>query len=192
MQANLSKDPEDDDLIGSFVKPVAGVMLEAAHSVRMVRCRLSKMGSAGIDIGEGCRRLSIVGCHLHDLSGSGIQVGGFRISDAHPSDPRAVVKEIEIANNYLHGIGEEYRGSIGSLVRESWETGFTITVVEIREFRAVRRATAWTKITLISSPTIRDFHAAAPIEPDLNLPTGICSIHGFRPTAESFLLLAWP
>ena len=115
VQANLSKDPEDDDSIGSFVKPVAGVMLEAAHSVRMMRCRFSKMGSTGIDIGEGCRRLSIVGCDLHDLSGSGIQVGGFQISDAHPSDPRAVVKEIEIANNYLHGIGEEYRGSVGIL-----------------------------------------------------------------------------
>ena len=66
--------------------------------------------------------MSIGGCDFHDLSGSGIQVGGFRVEDAHPEDPRSVVQQIEIANNYLHGIGRQYRGSIGILAGYVQET----------------------------------------------------------------------
>jgi len=62
------------------------------------------------------------------VSGNGIQVGDVLAEDHHPSDPRSVVKDNVVANNYLHDLGLEFQGSIGIFV------GYTDgTVIEHNE-----------------------------------------------------------
>ena len=46
-------------------------------------------------------------------SGSAIQIGDVLKNDHHPDDPRLIVKDNIVTNNYIHDIGAEYFGSIG-------------------------------------------------------------------------------
>ena len=71
------------------------------------------MGSGALDIQNGSSEIVIQGNRIHDISGSGIQVGDFNHTDAHPEDERVIVRKIRILNNHIYDIGMEFKGSIG-------------------------------------------------------------------------------
>lgn len=114
IQANLVKDPQEDRILHScFLKPPSAVVLDAAQFVGVTGCTFRRMGSGALDIQHGSRNIEIRENHIYDISGSGIQIGDFNHTDAHPKDEREIVREIVIANNHLHDIGMEFKGSIG-------------------------------------------------------------------------------
>lgn len=116
-QANLCKDPQEDNNINSyFLKPPASIILDAAENIVIKRCVLDNIGSGGINIQNGAASNIIVGNIIRKICGSGIQVGGFNLKDAHPDDTREVVRNILISNNYITETGMSYFGGVAVLV----------------------------------------------------------------------------
>jgi hypothetical protein len=95
------------------VKSPSNIVCHAAKSIRFERCTLTKLGSGGIDLEYGAQDNAIVGCRFYDISGSAVQVGDVLKDDHHPDDPRKIVKNNSVVNNYIHDVAVEYRGGVG-------------------------------------------------------------------------------
>jgi hypothetical protein len=95
------------------VKTPSNIVCHAAHSIRFERCTFTKLGSGGIDLEYGAQDNAIAGCHFYDIAGSAVQVGDVLTDDHHPDDPRKIVKNNAVVNNYIHDCGIDYWGSVG-------------------------------------------------------------------------------
>jgi hypothetical protein len=94
-------------------KSPSNVVCHAARSIRFHRCTFTKLGGGGIDLEHGSQDNVISGCHFFDISGTAIQIGDVLKDDHHPDDPRKIVKNNSVTNNYIHDCGVEYWGSVG-------------------------------------------------------------------------------
>ena len=113
------------------LKSPSNIVCHAAKSIDFVRCVFTKLGSGGIDLEFGSQGNTIVGCKYFDISGSAVQVGGVSKDDHHPDDPRKIVENNIVANNYIHDCGVEYLGSVG--VFAGYTEGTVIAHNEIRD-----------------------------------------------------------
>ncbi|HHW48845.1 MAG TPA: DUF5018 domain-containing protein [Clostridiaceae bacterium] len=142
IQANFSKDPnENQNMHDCFVKIPSTIVLDAAKGISFERCKFSKLGSGAIDIQNGSSNNLIRGNEFDEIAASAIQVGDVRVADAHPADPREVVKDNVISNNYIHNIGTEYKGSIG--VFAGYTDGTVISHNEITDIAYSGISVGW-------------------------------------------------
>jgi hypothetical protein len=95
------------------LKSPANVVCHAAKSVCFDRCTFTHLGGAGLDIEFGSQDNVVSGCRFCDISGTGIQVGDVLKDDHHPDDPRKIVKNNAVVNNYIHDCGVEHFDSMG-------------------------------------------------------------------------------
>ena len=96
-----------------MLKSPANVVCHAAKSIRFERCTFTQLGGAGLDIEFGSQDNVVVGCRFCDISGTAVQVGDVLKDDHHPDDPRKIVKNNAVVNNYIHDCGVDYWGSVG-------------------------------------------------------------------------------
>lgn len=120
IQANFIITPENliartDGFVANLhnenMKSPSGIVLHAAKAIRFERCTFTQFGSGGIDVEFGSQDNLISGCQFYDLSGSAIQVGD--VIDHHPRDPREIVKDNQVLNNYIHDVAVEYLAGVG-------------------------------------------------------------------------------
>jgi hypothetical protein len=104
------------------VKSPSNIVCREAKSIRFERCTFTHLGSGGIDLEFGSQNNTIVGCTFRDISGSAVQVGDVLKDDHHPDDPRKIVKNNAVVNNYIHDCGAEYWDSIGVFAGYTEET----------------------------------------------------------------------
>ena len=95
------------------LKSPANVVCHAAKGLRFERCTFTRLGGAGIDVEFGSQDNVISGCRFHDISGTAVQVGDVLKDDHHPDDPRKIVKNNAVVNNYIHDCCVEYMGGVG-------------------------------------------------------------------------------
>ncbi|WP_162463034.1 right-handed parallel beta-helix repeat-containing protein [Paenibacillus psychroresistens] len=113
VQANLIKDPDDDLLLhSSYLTCPSGIVLDATDGITITGCKFHHLGTGAVDLINGTTHARIYGNRFYAIAGSGIQVGGFTFSDAHPEDPRNIVNDNVIENNYFSDIGTEFKGSV--------------------------------------------------------------------------------
>jgi hypothetical protein len=98
------------------VKSPSNVVGHAVRGVRFERCTFTRLGSGALDLESGAQENAVIGCQFHDVSGTAIQVGDVLKPDHHPGDPRTIVKNNTIANNFIHDVCMEYKGGVGIFV----------------------------------------------------------------------------
>ena len=101
------------NLNNQHLKSPANIVCHATRSVRFERCTFTKLGGAGLDIESGSQDNIVEGCRFYDISGTAVQVGDVLNDDHHPDDPRKIVRNNAIVNNYIHDCGLDHWGSIG-------------------------------------------------------------------------------
>ncbi len=104
------------NLHNQHLKCPSNVVCRAAKSVCFERCTFTRLGSGGIDLEFGAQDNTIVGCRFFDISGSAVQVGDVLKDDHHPDDPRKIVRNNAVINNFIHDVAVEYRGGVGVFV----------------------------------------------------------------------------
>jgi hypothetical protein len=82
------------------------VTFEQASGIEIERCRFLHLGAQAVTMSGGAHRVE--GNIVEDVSGGGLEL------NSDPGRGEGVV----IANNWVHRIGLDYRGSIGIAVRE--------------------------------------------------------------------------
>lgn len=87
------------------------VHIEYADNIRFERDIIQNTGAGGIEITQGSRNINLTGNVVRETAAGGIVVAkGIRAGNA---DPSKVVRNITIRNNYVTGIGRDYRSGIG-------------------------------------------------------------------------------
>lgn len=89
----------------------AAIMIEDVADVKFEACRFLQLGTNGINIRNNVDGVNIENCYFSDISGSALS-----ISDSYHrtySDEILPVKNINIKNNFVEEIGEEFGSSSG-------------------------------------------------------------------------------
>ncbi len=66
------------------------------------------LGSAGLLLGTGSQNNRVAGNLFTDISGSGIELGGVSMTDAHPSTDAEMTRDNTISGNLIEGTGAEF------------------------------------------------------------------------------------
>ena len=124
----LSDDPLDQ---GGIMSPTnslvpASVSFDHAEGIVLERNKFTRLGGDALLLARGRSNL-VVGNEFTDLSSSAIVLNAPRIpsgqrGDVSPLDPDQVADGNQVVNNWIHGIGVEYRGGVGMLVLASRNT----------------------------------------------------------------------
>lgn len=109
------------------VRSPANVVLDAAKSIRFERCVFTHLGGAGLDIRNGSQDNLVSGSKFEDIAGTAIQIGD--VTDHHPQDPRAVVRNNRVSNCYINDVANQYLAGVG--IFGGYTEGTTIAHNEI-------------------------------------------------------------
>lgn len=113
----------------------AAVIVADAEYVDFIDCTFTKLGGAGINFREIYQNCSLIGNHVYDVSGSGMNIGcaSVEASDVtkfrNPTDEKSFRTGNTIKNNLIHDVGIDYRSCVGIAV--SWLKNSNITHNEI-------------------------------------------------------------
>ncbi len=113
IQANVLKGPDVDIDHMSYIMTPSGVRVIYGHNIHFEKCYFHKMGAGALDIYRGSKNCLVRGCRFEEIAATAIQVGEVQLEDAHPDDPRMIVKDNTITNNLITNIGTEFKGSCG-------------------------------------------------------------------------------
>jgi len=92
------------------------IAFEGAQHCALEDCTIRHVGWYGIEIGDGCQSLRIVGNHLHDLGAGGVKLNG---ADAYGPTARRTGNN-RITDNHIHMGGRVFHSGIGMLSRHSF------------------------------------------------------------------------
>ena len=92
------------------------VLLQGTAQCGFEDCRFEHLGGYGLEIGNGCRDIGVVGCTFRDLGAGGIKAGG---APAH-QDRRLHTGMLHITDNHIHDCGKVYHSGVGILVRHAY------------------------------------------------------------------------
>ncbi len=97
----------------------AAVEFESAVGCRLEGCRLTRLGTSGVALRQGCQGNAISGNEIADVGGNGAQVGEPSgeaqppTRNPNPANPAVLVRDNIVANNYIHHSGQDYFGTVG-------------------------------------------------------------------------------
>lgn len=94
----------------------AAISLSGARYCAIEDCSLQHAGGYGVEIGEGCSAIRIVGNEIADMGAGGVKLGG-----ADATEPAARrTGDNRITDNHIHGGGRVYASAVGVLAIHSF------------------------------------------------------------------------
>ncbi|GAB4170978.1 MAG: hypothetical protein Fur0032_10070 [Terrimicrobiaceae bacterium] len=93
------------------------VSLHLAENVTFSECTIEHVGGYGMEIGEGCRRVEVVGCSLRDLGAGGIRLSG---SERNGS-PSLATGYSTFTDNTIEAGGRVFHAAVGILAMNTME-----------------------------------------------------------------------
>lgn len=106
----------------------AAVIVADAENVDFIDCVFTKLGGAGINFRQTFRNCDLIGNHIYDISGTGINLGCASAEADNVEKFRNPTDEIyfrsgnNVTNNLIHDVGIDYRSCVGlgvSWIRDS-------------------------------------------------------------------------
>jgi len=84
----------------------AAIRFDYAVGCSLTGGAIARLGGCGIELVTRCAGCAVEGNRIHDISGSGVMLGG-------PKEDVDVPKECRIANNHIYDCGLDYAGAVG-------------------------------------------------------------------------------
>src|SRR5690606_7153639 len=118
--------PEFESMRQLWHQIPAAVQVAAARNIGFENNHFTQLGQIALGLGnEANANLSGVGLAVQDvrvsrnhfgvLSGSAIMAGGVRLNAHHPTDPNLILRNIEIADNVIAGVSQDYKDNAAFL-----------------------------------------------------------------------------
>jgi hypothetical protein len=98
------------------VRTPGNVSFKYAQNILFQNNTIEHMGGAGLDFSIGSQNNQLVNNIIRDISSSGIQMGGVRPKDHHPSLPSQRTKDNWIYNNLVEFTGVEFNDAAGIFI----------------------------------------------------------------------------
>ncbi|WP_236061982.1 discoidin domain-containing protein [Actinacidiphila acididurans] len=108
-----SDNPDFDSTRLKWVKTPGAVNVGFGHDIGFQDNTFTHLGAVGLNLNTGTQGSDITGNVFKEIAGTGIQVGGTDVIDAHPSDPRDITKDTTVDNNVVTQVADQYNGSLG-------------------------------------------------------------------------------
>ncbi|MEU6518906.1 discoidin domain-containing protein [Streptomyces sp. NPDC046978] len=105
--------PDFDSTRLKWVKTPGAVNVSHGHDVGFEDNTFTHLGAVGLNLNTGTQRTEIRGNVFKQIAGTGIQVGGTDVIDAHPDDPRDITEDNTVDNNVVTHVADQYNGSLG-------------------------------------------------------------------------------
>ncbi len=116
-QANHLSGYAGDGRLTGNVEDAAVIM--ATENVDFIDCVFTKLGGAGINFRQTFRNCDLIGNHIYDISGTGINLGCASAEARNVEKFRNPTDEIyfrsgnNVTNNLIHDVGIDYRSCVG-------------------------------------------------------------------------------
>ncbi len=95
------------------------IAFEGARFCALKNCTVEHVGWYGVDIGDGCEHVDIVGCTLRDLGAGGVKINGAAARDA---DVRTrCTGSCRIADNLITAAGRVFHSAVGVLSMNAFQ-----------------------------------------------------------------------
>lgn len=116
---DAGEDPSDPWDMSDEAKAVPGnVRFVHARRIALENNRFTRLGSDALELSLGSSENLIQGNLFTDVSGGGIAIG-----NRYPhTELDKINRANRVANNWVHGIGVEYEGSVGISIEKTQET----------------------------------------------------------------------
>jgi chitodextrinase len=105
--------PDFDSTRLKWVKTPGAVNATYAHNLSFTGNTFTHLGAVGLNFNTGGQGNQAIGNVFRDIAGTGVQVGGTDVIDAHPDDPRSITKDNTVSNNVVTNVADQYTGSLG-------------------------------------------------------------------------------
>ena len=94
--------------------PISAVAVSMANSISFTDCTFTRIGITALGMIDGVQNSVVTGNHFFDISGTAVQVAASDYRDEtvyNPTDFRAIVKNCDVHNNYIHDIAVDYKSA---------------------------------------------------------------------------------
>ncbi|MBQ7793646.1 MAG: leucine-rich repeat protein [Clostridia bacterium] len=91
----------------------AAVEVNFARNVNFIDCTFSKLGGIGLKMTDGVKEFKLKGNRVYDISGNGICIGDPSKYYEPDTEDKYVMRDIEITDNIIYDVGEEFKSSGG-------------------------------------------------------------------------------
>ena len=105
--------PDFDSTRLEWVKTPGAVNATYGHGLSFTGNTFTHLGAAGLNFNTGGQGNQVVGNVFKQIAGTGLQVGGTDVIDAHPDDPRSTTKDTTVSDNVVTNVADQYTGSLG-------------------------------------------------------------------------------
>ncbi|GAA1279805.1 hypothetical protein Psi02_78480 [Planotetraspora silvatica] len=105
--------PDFDSTRLKWVKTPGAVNVTYGHGISFAGNTFTHLGAVGLNLNTGSQGTVINGNVFKEIAGTGVQVGGTDVIDAHPDDARSITKNNRVTNNVVTNVADQYGGSLG-------------------------------------------------------------------------------
>jgi hypothetical protein len=140
-------------------KPLANVMMHAAHTVTFDSCQFLHMGGVALAFEVGAQANVVTNSRFEDISSSAVMIGDVNHpADYQVTDPTLIVKDNSVTGSYVTRAGAEYYDACGIFV--GYATHSTVANSELFDlpYTGISAGWGWGGTPQPSSSRGNDFH----------------------------------
>jgi len=114
------------------------IMATGLHNASFEDCRIAHAGAHGIWFAAGCEDNRVDRCHIHDLGGGGVYIGGgWGLHEATPT------QRIVVDNNFIHDGAHLFHGAHGVWIGRSSHNKVTHNEISNFDYSGISCGWSW-------------------------------------------------
>jgi chitodextrinase len=135
--------PNFDSTRLKWVKTPGAVNATYGHNLSFTGNTFTHLGAVGLNLNTGTQGTRITGNVFRQIAGTGLQVGGTDVIDAHPDDVRSTTKDNTVDDNVVTNVADQYTGSLGIFAGYTDHTVITHNKVHNLPYSGISLGWGW-------------------------------------------------
>jgi len=114
------------------------IMATGLRNASFEDCTMAHAGAHGIWLSAGCENVRVQGCHIHDLGGGGVYIGGgWGLHETAPT------QRIVVDNNFIHDGSHLFHGAHGVWIGKSSYNAVTHNEISNFDYSGISCGWSW-------------------------------------------------